>query len=435
MNSVQILHTTIARTAFILLLFVFFINCSTIGGFVRSKPDSVPVDTAPPVWTDGSIELGIDVLLNREIGHLAGKRVGLITNQSGVNHNFKSTTDILFQHEAVLLTALFAPEHGIRGDIPAGEPVAQYRDKLTGLPVYSLYGATRKPTPEMLADIDVLIFDMQDIGVRPYTYIYTMALAMEAARDAEIEFIVLDRPNPLGGELVEGNVLDPDFKSFIGLYPIPYVHGMTAGELAWMFNREFGIGIELRVIPMKGWRRTMVFRDTGLGWVPTSPHIPDLDTASYYAATGSIGELGTLSVGVGYTIPFRLVGAPWINPHSLAQKLNSRKIPGIIFRPMYWQQFYGIFKGQHIGGVELHITDQRLFNPFAAGIHILDAIGDLYPEQEIFPEDHASGFNRATGTNMIFSGLKAGVPADVIIDAYQESLNKFKQIRQNYLLY
>ena len=278
-------------------------------------------------------------------------------------------------------------------------------------------------------------FDIQDVGVRPYTYIYTMAHAMEAARDAGIDFIVLDRPNPLGGELIEGNVLDPDFKSFIGLYPIPYVHGMTAGELAWLFNREFGIGANLRIVPMEGWRRDMTFNDTGLGWVPTSPHIPNSETVPFYAATGSIGELGTLSVGVGYTAPFRIVGAPWIHAQNLADELNGREIPGVFFRPMHWQQFYGIFKGQIISGIALHINDQQIFSPFATGIHILDVIGDLYPEQGIFPDNRAPGFFRATGTDMIYNSLKAGVPADVIIDAYQESLAKFKRLRLDYLVY
>ncbi|KPK96234.1 hypothetical protein AMJ80_01215, partial [bacterium SM23_31] len=271
--------------------------------------------------------------------------------------------------------------------------------------------------------------------VRPYTYIYTMAYAMEAAQEAGIEFYVLDRPNPLNGELVEGNILHPDYKSFMGLYPIPYVHGMTAGELAWLFNREFGIGANLRVVPMEGWSRSMTFKDTGLEWIPTSPHIPNAETAAYYATTGSIGELGTISVGVGYTLPFRIAGAPWIDADALTAELNGRNLPGITFRPMYWKQFYGIFEGERVGGVELHITDLSVYSPFATGIHILEAIRTIYPEQEIFTDDRASNFQFATGTDTILTRLKAGVPADVIIKSYQDDLEAFKILRQEYLLY
>lgn len=410
-------------------------HCSSMGGLFRHEEPPPPVRTFRADAGMQYVKLGIDILIEKQLELLAGKRIGLITNQSGVNRDLESSADILFQHEDVQLTTLFAPEHGIRGDIPAGEPVAQYTDQQTGLPVFSLYGVNKKPTPEMLAAVDVLIFDIQDVGVRPYTYIYTMAHAMEAARDAGIAFVILDRPNPLGGELIEGNVLDPDFKSFIGLYPIPYVHGMTAGELAWLFNREFGIGVNLRIVPMEGWRRDMVFNDTGLSWVPPSHHIPSSETVPFYAATGSIGELGTVSVGVGYTTPFRVVGAPWIHAQSLADELNGREIPGVFFRPMHWQQFYGIFKGQYIGGIALHINDQRIFSPFATGIHILDAIGDLYPEHDIFPDNRARNFFQATGTDMIFNRLKAGVPADVIINTYQESLAKFKRLRLDYLIY
>ncbi|MFC1554802.1 exo-beta-N-acetylmuramidase NamZ domain-containing protein [candidate division KSB1 bacterium] len=396
--------------------------------------DEMP-KTEPAYMDDESIKLGIDVLMEQKLDMVTGKRVGLITNQSGVNRNLISTIDILFSHPDVNLTTLFAPEHGIRGDIPAGQLVATYDDEKTGLPVYSLYGNTKKPTPEMLANVDVLLFDIQDVGVRPYTYIYTMAYAMEAAKENNVEFYVLDRPNPLGGNNVDGNLLHPDYKSFIGMYPIPYTHGMTVGELAWLFNLEFGIEADLRVIPVEGWQRDMPFESTNLQWIPTSPHIPTAETVAYYATTGSIGELGTISVGVGYTMPFKIVGAPWIEPEKLAGELNSRNLPGVTFRPMNWQQFYGIFNGQHAGGIEIHIYDMDEYMPFSTGIHILEAIIKLYPGQEIFKEDRISGFNRATGTDSIYKRLKEGVSAEVIIESFQEDIRSFKDMRLPYLLY
>ena len=434
----------------ILLYLTYFISCSIMRPHsVHTTPPqslTVPATTlskySPPEKNHTDIEkapayikLGIDVLLEKKFNLIKGKRVGLITNPSGVNCQLKSTVDLLYKHPDVRLAALFAPEHGIRGSIPAGQSASTYIDSITGLKVYSLYGNTKKPTKEMLAGIDMLVFDIQDVGSRTYTYIYTMAYAMEAAKEAGIPFIVLDRPNPICGTLVDGNVLRPEFKSFIGLYPIAYVHGMTVGELAFLFNREFGIGAQLQVIPMDGWKRTMTFAETGLSWVPTSPHIPTPETALYYATTGFIGELSTLSVGVGYTLPFKVVGAPWINGQKLAEELNKRNLPGITFLPTYWQQFYGIFAGSQVSGVALHITNVIIYKPFATGIHILEAIRKLYPRQELFNDSRSSMFNLAVGTNTIGERLKAGASADEIITDYQKELESFKKIRQEYLLY
>lgn len=425
----------------LLASFILIFQCAAGRGVFRGGTIDVqvinPASSSLPDYDprDAAVKLGIDVLIEKHLDLLKGKRVGLITNQSGVNRQLESTVDVLFWQPDVMLTGLFAPEHGLRGDIPAGMPVAQYTDPYTGLPVHSLYGNTKKPTLEMLNNIDVLVFDIQDVGVRPYTYIYTMALSMEAARDAGIPFIVLDRPNPLGGNLVDGNILHPDFKSFIGMYAIPYVHGMTAGELAWFFNREFAIGTNLKVIPMEGWDRSMRFEDTGLQWIPTSPHVPSAETPAYYATTGSIGELGTISVGVGYTMPFKIVGAPWIDAQSLAIELNGRNLPGITFRPAYWQQFYGIFSGQQVGGVELVIFNHDVYHPFSTGLHILEAIHTMYPDKEIFDEDRIAGFNRATGTDTILSWLQSGVPASFIIDSFQSDIEQFKKRRRDYLLY
>jgi len=416
-----------------LVISAIFHSCGALGKITpwRGKTEAAPQVTA----AHGEVMLGIDVLINYRLDAVRGKRVGLITNPSGVNRSLQSTIDILHRHPQVQLTALYAPEHGIRGNAAAGETVSTSMDNVTGLPVYSLYGDTRKPTQEMLANIDILMFDIQDIGVRPYTYMSTMAYAMEAAKEAGIPFCVLDRPNPLGGTTVDGAVLNPAFKSFIGLYPIPYVHGMTAGELAWLFNREFGIETELLVVPLEGWSRDMLWQDTGLRWVPTSPHIPEASTVFCCAATGCMGELGAIQCGIGYTAPFKMAGAPWIDPNKLATELNGRNLPGITFRPCYWTPFYGLWKGEQVGGVQLHVTDQHTFLPFTTGIHILEAIHTLYPEQDIFPADRTSGFNRAAGTDQILKKLRAGLPADIIIDSYKDDLCAFRQLREKYFLY
>ncbi|MFC1731810.1 exo-beta-N-acetylmuramidase NamZ domain-containing protein [candidate division KSB1 bacterium] len=419
--------------SFLLFTTILFSGCSRIRGMYRQQDADTAPDAAALLKPE--FKLGIDILIEKQLYLVTGKRIGLITNPSGVNRNLEPTADILQNHPDIRLTALFSPEHGIRGDMEAGSTVSSTVDSKTGLPVYSLYGETRKPTPEMLSDIDLLLFDIQDVGVRPYTYISTMAYAMEAAKEAGITFCVLDRPNPLGGTTVDGPVLDQAFKSFIGLYPIPYVHGMTAGELAWLFNMEFGIGAELIVVPVEGWTRDMTWEDTGLDWVPTSPHIPESSTVPYYASTGLMGELGSLHEGVGYTLPFKLAGAPWIDPYKLASELNSRGLPGISFRPKYWRGFYGIFQGEQVGGVQLHITDSSLYLPFATGLHILEAVCSLYPDKEIFREDRLASFNRAAGTDEIAKKLMAGVPADLIIEAYQDELEKFKELRRLYLLY
>jgi len=416
------------------LILMTFLHCSgKIGKILPGKnsPEKV-VNSLPP---DSKIKLGVDVFIEKYLYSVAGKRVGLLTNQSGVNRDMVQTIEVLYNNPAVNLTTLFGPEHGIRGDVEAGKSVKSYTDDLTKLPVYSLYGETRKITPAMLNNVDVIIFDIQDVGVRPYTYIYSMAYAMEAAMENGKEFIVFDRPNPLGGKLVDGNILDPQFKSFIGLYPIPYVHGLTVGELAWLFNTEFGIGANLKVIPMEGWNRSMTFEDTGLDWISTSPHIPQAETVPYYATTGLIGELGTISVGVGYTLPFMMVGEPDIDPYKLSNDLNSRLIPGVKFRPVFWKQYYGIFSGRQVKGVQINISDMSVYMPYETCLNILEAFNNLFPSKEFFRDDKSSGFYRASGTDDIFKRLKAGVPAEVIINSYKQKLEAFKIMRSRYLLY
>ncbi|MCB0306934.1 MAG: DUF1343 domain-containing protein, partial [Calditrichaeota bacterium] len=252
------------------------------------------------------VVLGVENFLRNHLNLVKGKKVGLITNPSGVDRYLNSTADEFFKHPDIDLTALFGPEHGIRGAIYAGEKISDEVDPHTKLPVFSLYGKHRKPTAEMLQNLDVLVVDIQDIGIRAYTFIYTMAKVMEAAAEFDKEVIVLDRPNPLGGIAIEGNLVQEGFFSFVGMYPIPYRHGMTIGELAKLFNREFKINCDLTVIPMLNWERNMFWDDTRLPWVPTSPHVPHWETTLFMSATGLFGELRTLSEGVGYTSPFEI---------------------------------------------------------------------------------------------------------------------------------
>ncbi|MBN2010149.1 DUF1343 domain-containing protein [candidate division KSB1 bacterium] len=409
------------RTCFLLCLFTLLMSVCSGENDVRS---------ITPV-----VKPGIDVLLERNFDLVNGKHIGLITNATGITRDFRSTIDVLYETPNVQLTALFGPEHGVRGDIEAGQLVPRYTDERTDVTVFSLYGKTRKPTPDMLSDVDVLIYDIQDIGSRAYTFIYTMALGMQAAQEKGIPFIVLDRPNPLGGIRVEGNVLDPAFSSFIGLYPIPYIYGMTVGELAQLFNHEFGINCELHVVPMAGWRRDMLFEDTGLIWVPTSPHVPHASVAFFVATTGCLGELHTVSEGVGYTSPFEIIGAPWINSRQLADNLNARQLPGVYFRPMSFRPYYLTWADQQCKGVQIHIADYNTFQPAATQIHILDAIQHLYPERKILQTDRTSMFDKANGTDRIRLELEKGTPATEIIQSWQPALQHFLTIRKKYLLY
>jgi uncharacterized protein YbbC (DUF1343 family) len=395
----------------------------------------VAVKTNPAETAPAKVKTGVDVLLEKRIDLLTDKRVGLITNSTGVTSDLRSTIDVLHSNKKIKLVALFGPEHGVRGDVNAGETVASYTDERTGIPVYSLYGKTRKPTPEMLRGIDILVYDIQDIGLRTYTYIYTMALAMRAASENGIPFVVLDRPNPLGGLLVEGPLLDKRFKSSFGMYPIPYIYGLTVGELAKLFNEEYSINADLTIVPMEGWRRGMTFDDTGLEWVPTSPHIPHAKTAFFCAATGSIGELHTVNVGIGYTSPFELIGAVWIDARKLADELNNRKLPGTIFRPLHYRPYYTSSKNQELQGIQIHIVDEKSFLPIATQIHILTALNKLFPEQHIFKTPRINSFYKAIGTDKISKAIEAGKTAEEIISGWQPELEKFKELRKKYLIY
>jgi uncharacterized protein YbbC (DUF1343 family) len=349
---------------------------------------------------------------------------------------------MLFAAPAVRLVALFGPEHGVRGTSAAGEYVSSTLDSATGLPVYSLYGRTRKPTPDMLTGIDALVYDIQDIGCRSYTYISTMGLAMEAAADAGIEFIVLDRPNPLGGMRVEGNDVEEEYRSVVGQFPIPYVYGLTCGELARYLNDEGllagGKRCRLIVVPMSGWRRGMRYEDTGLPWVPTSPHVPAPDSPFYYVATGVLGELGVISEGVGYTIPFRTFAAEWINGARLAERMNALHLPGVLFRPIQYTPFYGRLQGRSLGGVQIHFTDLAAAPLLSLQFHFLEAHNALYPGRNPFVLADSSRlrmFDRVIGTRTVRELFARRMRFDDVKEFLRKDVDRFVQRSRKYWLY
>lgn len=383
------------------------------------------------------VKPGIEVFLKKYVHQYKGKRIGLITNPTGVDSQLRSTADLLHQHPDIKITALYGPEHGIRGDIFAGDHVETGVDEKTGIPIFSLYGKTRRPTPEMLENIDVFLFDIQDVGARYYTFVYSMAYAMEAAREKGIEFVILDRPNPITGNMIDGPILDPKYSSFIGLYPIPVAHGLTVGELAMFFNKEFNINCHLTVIPMEGWNRDMEFSDTGLPWVLTSPMIPQASICWHYVMTGFIGELLSLSTGVGYTLPFEVVGAPFVQAEELAEAMNTLQLPGVLFRPLTFRPYFFKFTGEPCGGVQIHITDKKTLRPTAVGFHLFSTLLKLYPDKEIMEvsEERLKMFHQAVGTDrydLVFSSSHSMTP---VIEQWEQGLTEFNQKRKSYLLY
>jgi uncharacterized protein YbbC (DUF1343 family) len=387
------------------------------------------------------VKTGIEVLAEHEFDLLKGKKVGLITNATGVNAHLRSTIDILNQAPGVVITALYGPEHGVRGEFAAGDKVKTYTDEVTGITVFSLYGATRKPTPQMLKNVDVLVYDIQDIGVRSYTYISTMGLAMEAAAEHDIEFVVLDRPNPLGGQKVEGNIVEDGYFSFVSQFPIPYVYGLTPGEVAKMINNEGwladGKKCDLHVVEMEGWSRDMTFDKTGLPWVPTSPHIPHEYSPYFYVATGVMGELGVFSEGVGYTLPFQLFAAEWIDELRLAKKMNALEIPGVIFRPIVFKPFYGRDLGKTLHGVEIHFSDYSQADLMKLQFWFMQVHHSMYPEKNIFEmaKNRWGMFDKVTGTDQIRKRFSKNYNVSDIAKYLDKDVQAFKEKSSNYYLY
>ncbi len=392
---------------------------------------------------DRKFFLGIDVLKQNKFDLLHNKNVGLITNQTGVDSNLKSTIDILFEAENVKLVALFSPEHGIRGEIEGGEIVENNIESKTKLPFFSLYGKTQKPTKEMLKGIDVLVYDIQDIGVRSYTFISTLGLAIEAASENNIEFIILDRPNPLGGIKIEGNIIEDEFKTFISQFPIPYIYGLTCGELANLLVSEKMIAtnsnIKVTVVKMENWKRTMTFSDTKLNWVPTSPHIPNFETTFFYPMTGILGELrSAISIGVGYTLPFQIIGAEWINANKFSEDLNNQNIPGLYFRPISFKPFYAFGKGKNLHGVQIYITDYNLVNLVSTQFYIIRTLQKLYPQKDLFKlsnKNEIKMFNNALGTIKISKMLQKKVEMNEILNFLNKDAENFRKLSSKYYLY
>ncbi len=392
--------------------------------------------TLLPICASGRVYSGQELFLMKYTYLVKGKRVGLITNPTGVDAYLRATIDLFKSNRQVNLVGLFAPEHGVRGNVRAGEQVRGGRDAATGLPVYTLYGGRdHKPTPAALAKVDVLIYDIQDVGSRAYTYIWHLAECMSAAASAGKTVIVLDRPNPLGAKIVDGPVSEKKYLSFIGLYPIPRVYGMTVGELARYLNKEEGISCRLIVIPMGNYKRGMSWAQTELPWVPPSPHIPTPEAACCFAATGTIGELGFLNIGVGYTLPFQTVAAPWLDGPAMARYMNSLRLTGVRFRPIYYKPYYGAYKGQEIQGVQIHVTDPASFYPTTTETALLCFVRKYYPRYFKVPSAKAAQFNKAMGTAGVLNGITRGRSYRQIAAGWRYKQRIFEQKRKKYLIY
>jgi uncharacterized protein YbbC (DUF1343 family) len=385
----------------------------------------------PPPESHAPVYPGVEVLLNDPANPLAGRRVGLITNHTGRDRAGTSTIDLLMGAADIELVALFSPEHGIRGVAADGERIDSEVDQRTGLPIHSLYGETRRPTPEMLEGIEVLAFDIQDVGARPYTYASTMALGMQAAAEHGIPFVVLDRPNPIGGVIVEGNILDPAFSSFVGMYPIAARHGMTVGELALMYNDRHEIGVDLTVIPAEGWRRGQWFDHTGLPWSAPSPNLPRLEAVIHYP--GTVFFEGTnLSEGRGTDFPFEQTGAPWLDAEAVAAEMNAMGLPGVRFEPVRFavRPDARKFPGETLPGVRLVATDREAYRPVAASLLLIDAIHRLHPDEFAW----SGTMNRLAGTDRVRQAVEGGT-LRALLDEWDRDAERFRAAREPYLLY
>ncbi len=394
------------------------------------------------------VRVGIEVLESRGFEGLKGKRVGLVTNPSGVDRNLRSTIDILNDAEDVNLVALFGPEHGVRGDAYAGDLVDDSIDQLTGIKVFSIYGKYREPSQEMLDGIDIMVYDIQDVGTRSYTFISTLGLVMRACAKKGIEVMVLDRPNPLGGNKVEGCNVEPGFFSFVSEFEIPYVYGLTVGELAIMINEEgmnrgqrgydSPLKCKLSVIPMDGWHRDMTYVETGLPWVLPSPNIPYPQTAIDYPSSGISGELyGYLNVGVGYTLPFETFAAEWIDADKLKAELDSYNLPGTAFRTIHYKPIAGSSQGKLIHGVQFHYTDYEAATVSLTQFYVMQALHRLYPGRNPFQmaQSRMGMFDKVCGTDYVRKTFSKRLEVEDIIDYWNKDVSDFKALSKRYYLY
>ena len=427
--------------ALILVFLIAFVGC------VENRSENASESTLETK----TVKLGIEVFLEKHLNLVEGKKVGLVTNPTGVDGKLNSDVDLLYKHPGIELVALYGPEHGVRGNAQAGEYVSYYIDEKYSLPVFSLYGKSRKPDPAMLKNIgeyirtfdatagekilnvDVLIFDIQDVGARIYTYIATMAYCMQTCAEVGIDFIVLDRPNPINGLDMEGPILEyPEYSSFVGLYPIPIRHGMTVGELAELFNdRFFEKKVNLTVIPMENWKREMWYDETALPWVIPSPNMPTLSTATVYP--GQVFIEGTeMSEGRGTTKPFELFGAPWIDGYELTKKLNELNLPGVAFREAWFTPIFSKHRGKLCGGSQIYVIDRDEYKPFETTLYIIETTMNMYPDEFEFYEKH---FDRLAGNSWVREGLQNNIPVKSIVDRYSNDLETFSSIREPYLIY
>ncbi len=413
--------------------------------FLACSPEDIPRnDNALSESATPAVKVGAGRLMTDYFHLVDGKRVGIITNHSAVV-NGEHIVDLLHAHPDVTVTALFGPEHGIRGTADAGEAVDDAIDEQTGIPAYSLYGQNRRPTPEMLSEVDVLLFDIQDVGTRFYTYPATMGRAMRSAVEAGIPYVVLDRPNPIGGRRIEGHIREDEFVSGIGLYPTPITHGMTVGELALMIHDKGWHDeieeLELHIVPMEGWTRDMLWFDTGLEWIPPSPNIPDAWTAVVYPGT-CFFEGTPASEGRGTYEPFLQVGSPFIDEDTAAGRLNDRQLPGLRFHPVTFEpesipgmSRYPKLEGETVRGVKLEVTDAPAVAPVAAGIHLLQVFYELLPQERKEEFFHPRGMPVRAGNTMVAQMIRDGVAAEEIIRSWKGDVERFEKMRRSYLLY
>jgi uncharacterized protein YbbC (DUF1343 family) len=421
--------STMFRIGFVLTLLVFAGIVSATAVAMRPMPaNSLPPASPPPAQATERTQTGIDVLEQQNFAPLRGKRVGLITNQTGTDSKGRRTVDVLAHADGVKLVALLSPEHGIAGQLDTAN-VANATDAATGLKIFSLYGDTRRPTDQMLQGLGALVFDIQGAGVRFYTFITTMGYCMEAAAKHKIPFFVLDRPDPLGGEQIQGPMLDPSRISFVGYFRLPVIYGMTFGELARMFNTQNKLGVDLHVIAMKNWRRIETFEQTGLAWIPPSPNLRTLNEVLLYPGIEILQPAG-VSVGRGTEAPFEQVGAPWIHSDVLLSSLNAKQIPGVRFTAASFTPSDGLYKGEPCEGVKLEITDAAAFDSIRTGLEIADSLHRLYPERF-----QVTKLMDLLASQATVDALIRYQPPATIIASWSDDLAQFRTLRAKYLLY